>query len=63
MRRSARTLGVALLLFAGALAITLVCAAILFGVPRADLPGVALLLLSAGGGWDSQRCSCRARLC
>jgi signal transduction histidine kinase len=45
-----RTLGVALLFFAGALAITLVFATALFGVPRADLPGVALLLLGAGGG-------------
>jgi signal transduction histidine kinase len=30
--------------------ITLLCATALFGVPRADLPGVALLLLGAGGG-------------
>ncbi len=50
MRQPARTVGVALLSFAGALAITLVCATALFGVPRADLPGVALLLLGAGGG-------------
>jgi signal transduction histidine kinase len=50
MRQPARTIGVALLSFAGALAITLVCATALFGVPRADLPGVALLLLGAGGG-------------
>jgi signal transduction histidine kinase len=45
-----RTLIVALLFFAGALAITLVLSAALFGVPRTDLPGVALLLLGAGGG-------------
>jgi signal transduction histidine kinase len=45
-----RTLGVALLSFAGALAITLVFSTALFGVPRTDLPGVALLLLGAGGG-------------
>ncbi|HKH42514.1 MAG TPA: ATP-binding protein [Solirubrobacterales bacterium] len=50
MRRLVEILGVALLFFAGALAITLVCATALFGVPRADLPGVALLLLGAGGG-------------
>jgi len=50
MRRSTRTLGVALLFFAGALTTTLVCAATFFGVPRADLPGVALLLLGTGGG-------------
>ena len=45
-----RTLGVALLFFAGALAITLVFSTALFGVPRTDLPGVAFLLLGAGGG-------------
>jgi signal transduction histidine kinase len=50
MRRLVEILGVALLFFAGALGITLVCATALFGVPRADLPGVALLLLGAGGG-------------
>ena len=50
MRRLVEILGVALLFFAGALAITLVCATALFGVPLADLPGVALLLLGAGGG-------------
>jgi signal transduction histidine kinase len=50
MRRLVEILGVALLFFAGALAITLVCATALLGVPRADLPGVALLLLGAGGG-------------
>ncbi len=50
MRRLVEILGVALLFFAGALTITLVCATALFGVPRADLPGVALLLVGAGGG-------------
>ena len=45
-----RTLGVALLFFAVALAITLVFSAALFGVPQSDLQGVALLLLGAGGG-------------
>jgi signal transduction histidine kinase len=45
-----RTLTIALLFFVGALAITLVFAAALFGVPRADLPGVAALLLGVGGG-------------
>ena len=38
-----------LLFFAGALAITLVCAATLFGVPAADLPAVGMLLLGVGG--------------
>jgi signal transduction histidine kinase len=50
MRSTARTLGVALPFFVGAMGITLLCATVLFGVPRADLPGVALLLLGAGGG-------------
>jgi signal transduction histidine kinase len=50
MRSTARTLGVALPFFVGAMGITLLCATALFGVPRADLPGVALLLLAAGGG-------------
>jgi signal transduction histidine kinase len=50
MMRPARTLIIALLFFAGALAITLLLATALFGVPRADLAGVALLLLGAGGG-------------
>lgn len=44
-----RTLIVALLFFAVALAITLVLSVALFGVPRTDLGGVALLLLGAGG--------------
>ena len=50
MRSTARTLGVALPFFVGAMGITLLCATALFGVPRADLPGMALLLLGAGGG-------------
>ena len=50
MRRIAEILVVALPFFAGALVITLVCATALFGVPRAELPGVALLLLGGGGG-------------
>ena len=50
MRSTTRTLGVALPFFVGAMGITLLCATALFGVPRADLPGVALLLLGAGGG-------------
>ena len=50
MRRLVEILGVALAFFAWALAITLLCATALFGVPRADLPGVALLLVGAGGG-------------
>jgi signal transduction histidine kinase len=39
-----------LVFFAGALAITLAFAAALFGVPRDDLPAVAVLLLGVGGG-------------
>jgi signal transduction histidine kinase len=39
-----------LVFFAGALAITLAFAATLFGVPRDDLPAVAVLLLGVGGG-------------
>jgi signal transduction histidine kinase len=39
-----------LLFFAGALTITLVFAATLFGVPRVDLPAVGVLLLGVGGG-------------
>ena len=50
MRSTTRTLIVALPFFVGAMGITLLCATALFGVPRADLPGVALLLLVAGGG-------------
>jgi signal transduction histidine kinase len=38
-----------LLFFAGALVITLVFAATLFGVPRVDLPAVGVLLLGVGG--------------
>jgi signal transduction histidine kinase len=49
MGRMLRDAMVALLFFAGALAITLVCAAILFGVPAADLPAVGVLLLGVGG--------------
>jgi signal transduction histidine kinase len=44
-----RGLAVMILLFAGALAITLVCAATLFGVPAGDLPAVGMLLLGVGG--------------
>jgi signal transduction histidine kinase len=50
MRKSLRTAGVALLFFAGSLGITLLLAATLFGVPKADLGAVALLLLAVGGG-------------
>lgn len=44
-----RGVAVKLLFFAGALAITLVCAATLFGVPATDLPAVGVLLLGVGG--------------
>jgi signal transduction histidine kinase len=50
MTKLLRTAGSALLFFAGALAITLVAAAVPFGIPESDLPGVALLLSGAGGG-------------
>ena len=45
-----KTIGVALLFLAGALAFTLLLAATAFGVPEADLPAVAVLLLAVGGG-------------
>ena len=44
-----RTVGFSLLFFIGALTITLAFAATLFGIPEADLPAVALLLLVVGG--------------
>lgn len=47
---SARTVILAPLFFAAALLFTLVCAVTVFGVPPADLRGVGLLLLGAGGG-------------
>jgi signal transduction histidine kinase len=40
----------ALLFLAGSLALTLLAAATLFGIPWADLPAIALLLLGTGGG-------------
>ncbi|HEX6288596.1 MAG TPA: HAMP domain-containing sensor histidine kinase [Herpetosiphonaceae bacterium] len=45
-----RVVGVALLFLLGALAITLAVAATLLGIPTADLPAVAWLLASVGGG-------------
>ncbi len=45
-----RTISIALLFFAGALAVTLVFAVTLFGIHDADVPAVALLLLFVGGG-------------
>ena len=44
-----RSVAVALLFFAGALAITLICAATVFGVPAGDLPAVGVLLMEVGG--------------
>jgi signal transduction histidine kinase len=44
-----RDVATTLLFFAGALAIALVCATTLFGVPAADLPAVGALLLGVGG--------------
>jgi signal transduction histidine kinase len=49
MKRALRTAGVALLFLSASLALA-VFAASLFGVPRADLPAVAVLLAVAGGG-------------
>jgi hypothetical protein len=60
MVRMLRGVAVTLSFLAGALAITLVCATTLFGVPTADLPAVGVLLLGVGGaGW--QHWSCFAR--
>ena len=39
-----------MLFLAGALAISLTAAALLFGVPGADIPAMALLLVGLGGG-------------
>jgi signal transduction histidine kinase len=49
MARISRDVAVTLLFFAAALAIALVCAATLFGVPAADLLAVGVLLLGVGG--------------
>ncbi len=49
MTKLAWTTLAALVFFAGALAITLAFAATVFGIPRADLSGVALLLVGSGG--------------
>ena len=49
MPRLPRDVATTLLYFAGALTITLVLAATLFGVPTADLPAVGALLLGVGG--------------
>ncbi|MGF1472812.1 MAG: sensor histidine kinase [Rubrobacteraceae bacterium] len=45
-----RTIGLSALFLLGALALTIVVSATLFGVPASDLPDVALLLAGAGGG-------------
>jgi signal transduction histidine kinase len=50
MANMLRGLSVTVLFFVGALAITLVCAATLFGVPAPDLPAVGMLLIGVGGG-------------
>jgi signal transduction histidine kinase len=49
MARMFRGVALKLLFFAGALAVSLVCATSLFGVPAADLPAVGALLLGVGG--------------
>ncbi len=63
MVRMFRGVAVTLLFFAGALAITLVCATTLFGVPAADLPAVGVLLLVVGGAGGLRHWSCCARRC
>jgi hypothetical protein len=45
-----RAIGVALLFLAGALGITVLSAATVFGVPAEDVPSLALVLAGAGGG-------------
>jgi signal transduction histidine kinase len=45
-----RTIGIALAFLVGVLAITLVVAVTLLGIPAADLPAIAWLLASVGGG-------------
>ncbi len=50
MKSALRTAGVALLFLVGALAITLLFAATVFGVPAEDIPRLALVLGGVGGG-------------
>ncbi|CAN5570812.1 HAMP domain-containing sensor histidine kinase [soil metagenome] len=50
MKALLRTLFVALMFLLGALALTILVSATLFGVPSEDLPAVSLLLAGAGGG-------------
>ncbi|HLL38156.1 MAG TPA: HAMP domain-containing sensor histidine kinase [Rubrobacteraceae bacterium] len=50
MTSSVRTVGVGLLFLAGALGITIAFAALVFGVPTGDIPKLALVLASVGGG-------------
>ena len=50
MSKFLQTTGAALLFLAASLSLTLLLAATLFGVPAADLPAVAFLLLIVGGG-------------
>ncbi len=45
-----RIASVALVFFAGALAITVAFAATVFGVPTGDIPSLTLILIAAGGG-------------
>ena len=45
-----RTIGVALLFLVGALGITLLLAATVFGIPAKDVPGLALVLAVSGAG-------------
>jgi signal transduction histidine kinase len=49
MARTLRDAALTLLFFAGALAIALLCATTLFGVPAVDLPAVGALLFGVGG--------------
>ncbi len=50
MTNPLRTIGVALLFLAGALGITVLSAATVFGVPAEDVPSLALVLAGAGAG-------------
>ena len=50
MRETLRTYAFALLFLVGGLAVAVLAAATIFGIPATDVPDVALLLAAAGGG-------------
>ena len=50
MKRTLRTLGLALLFLVSTLVVTLAAASTVFGVPEEDIPAVAVLLGVSGGG-------------